>query len=198
VAQKKLKQSREKMIEAATRLFHMHGIKGTSIDQILLHSGTGKSQFTHYFKNKEGLVRAVIDTLYGVIREGRAPTGYDVRSWEDFEDWFGKYISFQKEHNCELSCPLGTIGGELGKEDELLRSEVKLFFEWCASQLARFFAERKAAGELKEDADPDGLADLCIAVMEGGMLMSKIKRDTLIFERAAGEVMEYINLLREV
>jgi len=196
VVRKRELETKQRMIEVATGLFHSQGIRRTSVDQILALSKTGKSQLTHYFKNKEGLVRAVIDNLHCVIREGRAPTGYDLHSWEDFESWFEKYIKFQREHNCELSCPLGTIGGELGQNDELLRSEVKLFFEWCTGQLARFFAERKAAGELQPEANPDELAELCMAVMEGGMLMTKIKRDTTTFECAARQVMLYVEALR--
>jgi AcrR family transcriptional regulator len=184
------------MIRAATNLFHQRGVKGTSIDQVLAQSGTGKSQFTHYFRNKQGLVRAVVESLQLFIKSGQAPTGYDLRSWSDFERWFARYIDFQKSVHCELSCPLGTIGADLGEDQELVRREVSIFFEWCAAKLTQFFLERKVAGDLVRHADPKALADLCLTVMEGGMLMTKIGRSTSIFENAADQTLAYIRGLR--
>ena len=55
-------KARQRMIDSALELFHQQGVNATSIDQILEKSETGKSQFSHYFKNKEGVVRAVIES----------------------------------------------------------------------------------------------------------------------------------------
>lgn len=188
--------AKERIVQAALELFHRQGIKGTSVDQVLKQSSAGKSQFSHYFKTKDGLVLAVVDHLQKLVRSGRVDSNYSIKSWPDFEAWFGRYINFQRAVDCELSCPLGTIGNDLSSEQDHLRLAVKSFFEWSVGQLARFFAERKAAGEMDASADPDALADFCLTVMEGGMLMAKINRDTKTFENAAAQAMEYIKLLR--
>jgi TetR/AcrR family transcriptional regulator, transcriptional repressor for nem operon len=189
--------TKERMISAALDLFHLYGVNGTSIDQVLEKSSTGKSQFSHYFKSKDGLVHAVIQYLDKGIRSGLTPTGYNIHTWREMEGWFDTYIAFQKSVDCERSCPLGTIGNDLLSDQPLLRQDVRLFLEWGRGQLTRFFAERKAAGELVASADPDGLADLCISVMQGGMLLTKIKRDTDIFENAAQQALAYIKSLRK-
>ena len=188
--------AKQRIVQSALELFHQRGIKGASIDEILRRAGAGKGQFAHYFKSKEGLVLAVIDYLQELIRSGKVDSNYSFRSWEDFDGWFGRYIAFQSATDCELSCPLGTIGNDLEHDQDYLRLAVKTFFEWSASQLARFFAERKAADELDHRADPDALADLCMAVMEGGMLMTKINRNTKLFSNAAAETLRYIKMLR--
>jgi TetR/AcrR family transcriptional regulator, transcriptional repressor for nem operon len=184
------------MIEAAIDLFHRQGVNATSVEQILARSGTGKSQFTHYFKTKEGLVHAAIQLLDEVIRSGQSPTGYDVRSWRDFDRWFQRYIDFQTSTGYERSCPITTIGNDLSSAQELPRRDIRMFLAWSHGQLARFFAERRAAGELLAAADPDQLADLCLAVMQGGMLLTKVKRDTDMFENAAAQVRAYVRSLR--
>ncbi len=188
--------TKERIVHAAFELFHLQGVKGTSIDEILKKSNAGKSQFSHYFKTKEGLVLAVIDHLQKLVRSGKVDSNYSIKSWPDFEAWFDRYINFQRTVDCELSCPLGTIGNDLSSDQEHLRRAVISFFEWNVGQLARFFAERKAAGELDASADPDALADFCLTVMEGGMLMAKINRDTKTFENAAAQALAYIKLLR--
>ena len=188
--------TRLKMINAALELFHSQGVNATSIDQILLRSQTGKSQFTHYFKTKEGLVHAVLRYLHEVIKAGQTPTGYSISTWTEFDSWFQRYIEFQKMTEFALSCPIGTIGNDISHDQELLRQDVRLFLEWARSQLTKFFSEKRAQGELGLSARPESLADFCISVMQGGMLLTKIKRDSDMFENAAREAVSYVKSLR--
>jgi TetR/AcrR family transcriptional repressor of nem operon len=184
------------MIAAALDLFHLFGVHGTSVDEVLERSGTGKGQFSHYFGTKSGLVHAVLEHLVEVIRSGHAPTGYRVRTWDELDDWFERYLAFQRATGFRRSCPVGTIGNDILEDQTLLRQDVRRFFEWARATLGRFFAERRAAGELDAKADPDALADLCIAVMQGGMLITKITRSPEAFERAAGQALAYVGSLR--
>ncbi|MFN8095338.1 MAG: TetR family transcriptional regulator [Vicinamibacteria bacterium] len=196
MAERTRTDARARMIEAALDLFHRYGVHGTSVDQVLERSGTGKGQFSHYFGTKTGLVHAVLEFLVEVIRSGQAATGYDVRTWEELEGWFDRYLDFQRGVGFERSCPIGTIGNDVLDDQPLLRQDVRLFFEWARATLARFFAERRAAGELDAKADPDALADLCIAVMQGGMLITKITRSPRAFEHAASEALAHVASLR--
>ncbi len=54
------KQTRQKILATAAARIHDQGVKATSIDEVLAASGTGKSQFYHYFANKADLVREVL------------------------------------------------------------------------------------------------------------------------------------------
>src|SRR5699024_4451671 len=115
---------------AAIDLFHQFGINGTSVDQILEKSNTGKSQFTHYFKNKDGLIRESIHFLDAVVRSGKVESNYEIETWKDFESWLQRYIDFQKSVNFERSCPFGTIGADLSNDQELIRKDICLFLTW--------------------------------------------------------------------
>jgi AcrR family transcriptional regulator len=185
-----------RMINCALDLFHRFGVNGTSVDQVLKKSKTGKSQFTHYFKTKDGMVRATIQHLHAMIQTGQTPTGYNIKSWQDLEEWFQTYIDFQESIGCERSCPMGTIGGDLAKENKTARSDVIQFLEWSRGELMTFFSERKAAGDLIADTQPQELADFCMAIMQGGMLLSKIRRDTEMFRNSASQALKYIQTLR--
>jgi TetR/AcrR family transcriptional repressor of nem operon len=186
------------MTQAAIDLFHRYGVNGTSVDQVLEKSETGKSQFTHYFKNKAGMVSFAVQHLHELIETGQTPTGYDIESWRDFEGWFQKFIDFQESVGCERSCPVGTIGGDLTDDDDQARASVMRFLDWSRGQLEAFFLERKAAGELVAKARPRELADFCISVMQGGMLLSKIRRDTEMFKNASAQAIRYVRSLRQI
>jgi AcrR family transcriptional regulator len=188
--------TKTKMIYAAIDLFHRQGVTATSVDQILEGSGTGKSQFSHYFKNKEGLVHAALTHLHHVIRNGEAQTGYDIKSWKEMDQWFQSFIDFQKSVNFERSCPIGTIGNDVTNNQENLRKDIVDFFSWSRGQLAKFFEERKNAGELLPKVDTEALADFCIVIMQGGMLLTKMNRNSDMFENAAGQARAYIKSLR--
>lgn len=188
--------TRTKMILAALELFQKLGVNATSVDQILAKSSTGKSQFSHYFKNKEGLIHATLEFLHEAIKSGQTPTGYELNSWKDLERWFKSYVDFQRSTHFELSCPIGTIGTDITNKQILLRKDVQLFMDWSRGQMIRFFAERKAAGELSSTAKPESLTDLCITIMQGGMLLTKINRDPTMFENANKEALNYIKSLR--
>jgi len=188
--------TKTKMIHAAIDLFHRHGVNATSIDQILESSGTGKSQFSHYFKNKEGLVHAALIYLHDVIRSGKAQTGYEINSWKEMDYWFQSFIDFQRSVNFERSCPIGTIGNDVTDNQESLRAAIAEFLLWSRGRLALFFDERKRAGELLKQVNPEALADFCIAIMQGGMLLTKMNRNSDMFENAASQAQAYIQSLR--
>jgi len=56
--------TRLRILKTAADLFHQQGVRATSPDQIIEKSGTGKGQFYHYFKNKEGLVHEVLQAIW--------------------------------------------------------------------------------------------------------------------------------------
>jgi AcrR family transcriptional regulator len=61
-------QTRLRIIRAAADLFHQKGARATSPDEVIEASQTGKGQFYHYFKNKEGLIHEVLQTHLDAIK----------------------------------------------------------------------------------------------------------------------------------
>jgi len=45
-------RTKRRIMETAFDLFHIKGVAGTSPDEIIAASGTGKGQFYYYFANK--------------------------------------------------------------------------------------------------------------------------------------------------
>jgi AcrR family transcriptional regulator len=180
------------MIQAAAELFHKQGVHLTSPDEIIESSGTGKGQFYHYFKNKEGLVHEVLQTHLEAIQTGTAPIKYDIDSWDDLEEWFLTHVGLQKSFKMTRGCPIGTIGNEVTEHDELIRQDVSLLFEVMKNKLATFFIREKALRRLVEQADEGQLADFCLATIQGGMLIGKNKRSSLPVETAVREAMAHL------
>jgi len=175
-------KTRLRILEAARDLFHAQGVAATSPDQVIDASGTGKGQFYHYFKSKEGLVHAVLQNYLDDMRAGNNPVYFDVKGWRDLERWFLAHLDLQKSFQMTRGCPFGTIGNGVTAKDELVRQDLNLIFEMMKSNLATFFIREKAIGRLSQRADEDQLADFCIATVQGAMLMGKIKRSSQTVE----------------
>lgn len=190
--------ARLRIIEVATDLFHKKGVNATSVDDILEASGTGKGQFYHYFKSKDGLVHEVLKSFYHLLTTKQLPVriASEIETWEDLDDWFKLFIDFQRSVGCTRSCPIGTIGNDLMNSQEFLRQDVRLIFEFTRHYLSRFFTAMKLKGDLPNDIDPDGLASLCFTVQQGGMLITKIERNEEAFRSAAETALKFIKALR--
>ena len=178
--------------KTAADLFHKQGVRATSPDEIIEASRTGKGQFYHYFKSKEGLVHEVLQGYLEAIQTGGAPLSYEIASWQDLEHWFLAQIELQKSFQMTRGCPFGTIGNEVTENDELIRQDLSLIFELVKNKLTAFFIREKARGRLIKKANAEELADFCIATIQGAMLMGKIKRSSLTVESAAREALRHL------
>jgi AcrR family transcriptional regulator len=185
-------ETRLRMIQAAADLFHKQGVHATSPDDVIEASNTGKSQFYHYFKNKEGLVHEVLQTHLEAIRTGTAPLNYEIESWEDLKRWFMAQLEMQKRFRMTRGCPFGTIGNEVTENDELIRQDLGLIFEVVKGKLAAFFIKEKAKRAIPPGANADALADFCIATVQGAMLMGKIERSTRPVETTVAEALRHV------
>ncbi|HSZ19483.1 MAG TPA: TetR/AcrR family transcriptional regulator [Candidatus Acidoferrum sp.] len=185
-------ETRLRILRTAADLFHKQGVRATSPDEIIEASRTGKGQFYHYFKSKAGLVHEVLQEYLDAIQAGRAPLSYEIASWKDLERWFLTQIELQKSYQMTRGCPFGTIGNEVTENDELIRQDLSLIFELVKNKLAAFFVKEKAKGRLTRRANPEELADFCIATIQGAMLMGKIKRNSMTAESAAHQALAHL------
>jgi len=188
--------TRLRIIQTAADLFHKQGVRATSPDEIIEASRTGKGQFYHYFKSKEGLIHEVLQTHLEAIKNGSAPIVYEISSWKDLERWFLAQIDLQKSFGMTRGCPFGTIGNEVTLNDELIRQDLGLIFEVMKNKLAAFFIREKSMRRLARTADAERMADFCIASIQGAMLMGKIERDSRPAERVVREAMAHLKQYR--
>jgi AcrR family transcriptional regulator len=185
-------ETRLRIIRAAADLFHKQGARATSPDEIIEASRTGKGQFYHYFKSKEGLIHEVLENYLEEIKAGTSRVSYEVNSWRDLERWFVAQIELQKTYEMTRGCPFGTLGNEVTDNDVLVRQDLSLIFEVVKNKLAAFFVGEKAKGMLAKQANPERMADFCIASIQGAMLMGKIRRSSRTVETTVQEALAHL------
>ena len=185
-------ETRLRIIRTAADLFHKQGARSTSPDEVIEASRTGKGQFYHYFKSKEGLIHEVLQTYLNEIKTTASQLNYEIHSWRDLKNLFAAQVELQKSYEMTRGCPFGTLGNEVTDNDELVRQDLSLIFEVIKNKLATFFVREKAKGRLAKHANPEQLADFCIASMQGAMLMGKIKRSSQTVETTVQQALAHL------
>lgn len=185
-------ETRLRIVRVAADLFHKQGARATSPDEIIEASRTGKGQFYHYFRSKEGLVHEVLQAYLDEIKTQTSRVNYEILSWRDLEKWFTAQVELQKNYEMTRGCPFGTLGNEVTENDELIRQDLSLIFEVIKSKLAAFFLREKAKGKLARLANPECMADFCIAAIQGAMLMGKIRRSSQTVETTVREALAHL------
>src|SRR5438874_8031692 len=154
--------TRSRIIRAAADLFHQKGARATSPDEIIAASRTGKGQFYHYFRNKEGLVHEVLQTYLEAIKSGTSPIDYEISSWRDLERWFAAHLELQKRYQMTRGCPFGTLGNEVSADDELVRQDVSLIFEVVRNKLTSWRTRDRKSTRLNSSHVEISYAVFCL------------------------------------
>src|SRR5690606_11099381 len=76
-------ETKQRILEAASKLFADAGFEGTSVRQIAAAAGVSLGMIRHYYGSKDGLYRACIDSAYAIY--GRLPRAIQ-RGLEDGGD----------------------------------------------------------------------------------------------------------------
>ena len=184
--------TRQRILTAASDLFHKQGVLATSPDEVIEASGTGKGQFYYYFKNKEDLVHQVLVSYREAMQNDTGPLNFRIDSWADLERWFNTPAEIQKRFSMSRGCPLGTIGIEVTQADEQIRQDLVRIFEIGEEKLARFFVKEKARGRLDPSARAEVLADFCLATIQGAMLLGKVKRSSELVQTVVREAFAHL------
>ena len=86
-------------------------------------------------------------------------------------------MSIEEQLNYEGGCPLGSLGSELAETDEAARHEVERGFARWEEAIRDGLRAMYARGDLRRSADPNALALALLTALEGGLLMTQIRRD---------------------
>jgi len=77
-------EARERILDAAFRLFYAHGVRGVGVDTIIAASGVAKATFYRHFPSKDDLAVAYLDRVdelwRGQLRDAAEAAGPDPRA----------------------------------------------------------------------------------------------------------------------
>ena len=107
--------TRERILESASRLFHEQGFAATSVATILREAEVNSGSLYHFFASKEALLEGVLnwylERLYPEIMQPMELAEPDpVARVFRLLDWYRAYLL---ENGCRLGCPVGNLALEV-------------------------------------------------------------------------------------
>jgi AcrR family transcriptional regulator len=169
---------RERLIEAATRLFCRYGVNSVGVDAIVDSAGTAKTTLYKLFGSKDGLVEAVlqregeawrtwflqeIDGPGGSARERLTRIGPTLKIWFSRQDYYG--------------CPFINAVAESDKTDDRMRTLAIAHKRVVLERLTQLCAEAGLS-------EPGMIAHTIGLVIDGAIVAALVTRDPAVADAA--------------
>ncbi|MPS73613.1 MAG: TetR/AcrR family transcriptional regulator [Chryseobacterium sp.] len=170
----KAEKTRQFIIEQTAELFNKKGYAGTSLSDITSATGLTKGSIYGNFENKDEVAREVY--LYNSKRLQTDVSGQLTSEMTTRERLFAIIDYYRKTWETNFSkggCPHLNTAVEADDTMPFLKAEVKKNFENWANQFSRILEKGKNQNEIIESVDPLKYAYQFIALIEGGILLSK-------------------------
>jgi AcrR family transcriptional regulator len=184
--------TRARIVEVAAQLMFQNGVGGTSVEDVLHAAGVSASQLYHYFDDKPGLVRAVIAHQTDTMLALQAPALDSLDSLAALRAWRDLLVDVQRQRRCTGGCAIGSLASELAEADALARADLAAGFARWEGRLRDGLRAMCANGVLRPDADPDRLALGILTSLQGGMLLTQLRRDPHPLEVALDSAIAYV------
>jgi TetR/AcrR family transcriptional regulator, transcriptional repressor for nem operon len=187
--------TRERIVSAASALMLERGVAGTTIEDIQVAANVSTSQMYHYFSDKGDLVTAVIDLQSSQVLGRQQQELFPLDSIAALVRWRNAVVDVMRGRDCIGGCPIGSLANELTETDPLARARLASAFEQWEAMIRHGLAAIVARGELPSASDVDRLALAMLAAVQGGLLLSQLRRTTEPLEAALDTMIEHLRCL---
>jgi AcrR family transcriptional regulator len=184
--------TRDRIVDAAAALMIERGVAATSTEDVQRTAGVSPSQLYHYFGDKRTLVRAVIEHATRAVLDAQQPLLGRLDTLDALRAWRDLLVDLQARRQCRGGCPLGTLASELCETWPDTRDDLADGFARWREPIRAGLRAMHARGELRPGADPDTLALALLAALQGGLLLTKVQRDTAPLEAALDTMIDQI------
>ena len=176
--------TRQRIIEATGEQILASGIGGTTLDTVRAATLTSKSQLFHYFPGgKAELVREVAEWEGRQLLEAQEPEIHDLGSWESWERWRSGLVDYYIGRG-RWACPIGSLATQAAMTDPELESTIAQSMRSWRAALADGITRMQSAGSLESSADPERIATVILAAIQGGLVLSQPERSAWPLEAA--------------
>ena len=187
--------TRERLIDSARHLFWERGFAGTSMSDLLAHAGVNSGSFYHFFESKEALLRAVLEMYLGALRPMVVDPAF-ARTDDPVARIFAILEGYRERillTQCKYGCPLGRLALEIDPENRPAHALIADNFRGWISAVRECIEQIE--DRLPKNTDPEALATYVLAVMEGGVMLSRSCASVKPFDYAIAQLRDHFRLL---
>lgn len=193
----KAERTRRMIVKKSAELFNTQGYSGTSMNDIMLATGLAKGGLYGHFKSKEAIAKAAFDyAVLAVSKEVRRRT----KVIDNTLDKLKAVVYYYKENlftpAVEGGCPIQNTAVEADDNNPILRAKVINALDYWQGRMIATLENGQARNEVKPDVVPTDFAILFISILEGGILVSRLYKNPVYFDRVADQLIKMIEEAR--
>ena len=188
--------TRTRLLEATYSLMLGKGFPATSVDEICTAAGVSKGSFYHFFESKQQVALEMLDWHMQESHDTlQANAEIQALPEEERPVAYVRYIEEASEEVWRDGCLIGNFALELAQTHPAIREKVSGVFRSLTDDLERLFAPlcRRLRGRNAPSARE--LAEQMLAVIEGGVVLSKAHDDNRFVRTSLRTFRRYLETL---
>lgn len=172
----KAERTRQFIIETTAPIFNTKGYEGTSMSDITDATGLTKGSIYGNFENKEEVALAAFDYNHGYIKKIIVSKVNQAQSYHDkLMVYATVYHSFTRKSGfVKGGCPILNTAIEADDTNPLLRDKAAAAILNWKNSIINLIKAGVSAGEFRQGTDQEQTALSIIALIEGGVMISKV------------------------
>jgi len=171
-------KTRDHILKATRKILVVQGFHNTSISAVIEATGVKKGNLYYHFASKEELGLAVLedakDEFFSFLAKalaGRDPVEKIINSCKAI-------FTEQEKNNFVGGCLFGNTALEMADSNHTFSQVIQEVFGRWTDLLATHLDEALEKGLLPPATQPRLLAKTVVATLEGGIMMSRVNKDT--------------------
>jgi AcrR family transcriptional regulator len=165
--------TRDRIVKAAAELILSDGLSTLNMDALRRAASVSGSQLTHYFSDKQELLRAVVERQIQVVLDfHRQPQLGTLDTFDDFERWIDLNLRYLRRIGYSGTPTYHALTGQLAKSDNATRETIAAGYRQWIDLLTHALGRMKEHGVLLKSADPQRLALVIVTAHQGGGTLS--------------------------
>ncbi len=164
-------RTRAKLVDAAARLFGEHGLDGPSLDAICERAGYTRGAFYVHFGSRDELVGAVVEKTLTDFLDTVAPEEHE----PDLHTIVASFVGALVEGRFPLSQRVRASQVlEACARSWELRVKFLSVIVTARQRIAEAVRRSQSGGALRDDARPEALADMLLAIVLGVQVAAEL------------------------
>ncbi len=185
-------QTRRKIVEAAAPIFNKRGYEGSSLSELMEATGLKKGGIYGHFSSKEELAAEAFDYTWEAAWNARVLHVDEKASGvEKLKQFIANFVN----HRSPVAggCPILNTAIDADDGNPVLRTHVAKALRSWLRRLQTIVDRARARDELQRGVDPQAVATLIVASLEGALMMSRIQRNDDALLRVQAHLNRYLD-----
>lgn len=191
----KAERTRQFIIEKAAPIINRKGMAGTSMSDIMDATHLAKGCLYGNFENKEEIC---LEAFQYLVKKFAAEADEAMRNHSTAKDKLFAYLDYYKNDRFRKEnggCPLLNFGVEADDTNPKMREEVRFAINGAQSTIKRLIEKGIEAGEFLPDIEPETWAVKIHIMLEGAVLVSRIKGNNDALDLVVQSIKTDINFI---